>query len=126
MDVDWRGPRPLILLAEDEAIIAVELQESLSDSGFSVAGPFATCAEAEAWLKTGCPDAAILAHALKDGPCDALAADLSRRGVPTLIFTGHDAPREMLAELHAATWITKPVAFPELLSALRRQIGAQA
>jgi hypothetical protein len=32
----------------------------------------------------------------------------------------------MLAELHAATWVTKPVAFPELLSALRRQIGAQA
>jgi DNA-binding response OmpR family regulator len=126
MDVDWRGTRPLILLAEDEAIIAVELQESLSDSGFSVAGPFATCAEAEAWLKTGTPDAAILDHALKDGPCDELAADLSRRGVPTLIFTGHDAPREMLADLHAATWITKPVAFPELLSALRRQIGAQA
>ena len=55
MDVDWRGTRPLILLAEDEAIIAVELQESLSDSGFSVVGPFATCAEAEAWLKTGTP-----------------------------------------------------------------------
>ena len=33
----------------------------------------------------------------------ALAADLSRRGVPTL--TGHHARREMLAALHAATWI---------------------
>ena len=53
-------------------------------------------------------------------PCDdALAADLSWRGVPTLIFTGHDAPREMLAALHPATF-TNPVAFPELLSALRR------
>ena len=120
-----RGHQPLILLTEDEAIIAVELQESLRDAGFSVAGPFATCAEAEAWLKTGTPDAAILDHALKDGPCDALAADLAA-GRANPIFTGHDAPREMLAEFHAATWITKPVAFPRLLSALRRQIGAQA
>jgi hypothetical protein len=32
---------------------------------------------------------------------------------------GHDAPREMLTALHPATF-TNPVAFPELLSALRR------
>jgi DNA-binding response OmpR family regulator len=69
-------------LAEDEAIIALELTDSLQAAGFDVAGPFATCAEAEKWLKTGQPEAAILDNLLKDGPCDALASDLSKRGVP--------------------------------------------
>ena len=77
-----RGEKPLVLVAEDEAIIALELEDSLTSAGFGVAGPFSTCAEAEAWLKAGEPDAAILDNQLKDGPCDALAADLSRRGVP--------------------------------------------
>ena len=121
MDVDSRAraAHPV----ECEANIAVELQDSLRDSGFSVAGPFAN-ARREAWLGAGTPHAAILHHALKDGPCDALVAELSRRGGPTLIFTGHDAPREMLAEVHAATWITKPVTSPEPISALARAQGS--
>ena len=61
--------RPLILVAEDEAIIAIELADSLTRAGFDVAGPFATCAEAEEWVKIGKPDAAILDNLLKDGPC---------------------------------------------------------
>src|SRR5215204_2879076 len=49
--------RLLILLAEDEAIIAIDLADSLTTAGFDVAEPFATCAEAKGWLKTGAPDA---------------------------------------------------------------------
>ena len=114
--------RPLVLLAEDEAIIAIELEDSLRGAGFAVAGPFATCAQAEAWLETGQPHAAILDHALKDGPCDALVHELSRRTVPTIVFTGHDAPRARPAELASAMWVTKPIAFSALLAELRRQM----
>ena len=109
--------RPLILLAEDEAIIALELTDSLTDAGFDVAGPFSTCSEAEAWLKTGNPDAAILDNLLKDGPCDAMAADLSRRGVPLILFSGQDAP-DASADWKA-TWVTKPVATPILIELLK-------
>jgi hypothetical protein len=45
-----RRNRPLILLAEDEAIIAIELADSLTAPGFDVAGPFATCADATSFL----------------------------------------------------------------------------
>jgi DNA-binding response OmpR family regulator len=117
-----RSSRPLVLLAEDEAIIAIELDESLRGAGFAVAGPFSTCAQAEAWLETGEPDAAILDHALKDGPCDDLMRELSRRAVPTIVFTGHDAPRERPAELANAIWVTKPIAFPALLTQLKRRM----
>jgi DNA-binding response OmpR family regulator len=113
--------RPVILLAEDEAIIALELADSLIDAGFDVAGPFATCSEAEAWLKTGNPDAAILDNLLKDGPCDAMAADLSRRGVPLILFSGQDAP-DASADW-TATWVTKPVATPILIELLKPLIA---
>jgi DNA-binding response OmpR family regulator len=112
----------LVLLAEDEVIIALELADSLRTAGFDVAGPFATCAEAEKWLTTGAPNAAILDNLLKDGPCDALVSDLSRRGVPVLIFSGHD---ERPSADWKASWVTKPVAFPILLDALRREMGAR-
>jgi len=116
-----RPSGPLVLVAEDEAIIAIELDDGLRDAGFAVAGPFATCAQAEAWLETGDPDAAILDHGLQDGPCDDLIRELSRRDVPTIVFTGHDAPPAQ-AELSSATWVTKPIAFPALLAQLRRRM----
>jgi DNA-binding response OmpR family regulator len=112
---------PLVLLAEDEAIIALELADSLNAAGFDVAGPFPTCAAAEEWLKTGEPDAAILDNLLKDGPCDALARDLSHRGVPLIMFSGHDQRQSEPADWKA-TWVTKPVAFPTLLDALSREM----
>jgi DNA-binding response OmpR family regulator len=121
------GPsRPLVMLAEDEAIIAIELEDSLTAAGFAVAGPFTTCKQAEAWLRSGKPDAAIVDHKLKDGLCDALVRDLSRRGVPTIVFTGHEAPPPAAADMRAATWVTKPIAFPALLNQLRREMQAQA
>ena len=116
---------PLVLLAEDEAIIAIELDDSLREAGFAVAGPFATCAQAEAWLETGEPDAAILDHALKDGPCDGLVRELSRRAVPTIVFTGHDAPPARPADLSRARWVTKPMPFAALLAELKRQMHAR-
>ncbi len=112
--------RPLVLLAEDQAIIALELADSLTTAGFDVAGPFASCAEAEDWLTTGTPDAAILDNLLKDGPCDAVASDLSRRGVPVIMFSGHD---ERPSADWKASWVTKPVAFPVLLEALSREMS---
>jgi DNA-binding response OmpR family regulator len=118
-------PRPVILLAEDEAIIAIELADSLQAAGFDVAGPFATCADAEEWLKSGEPDAAILDNLLKDGPCDALASDLSCRGIPVIMFSGHDEPPAVSSPEWRVSWITKPVAFPVLLDTLRGEIRAQ-
>lgn len=124
MDPELWAERPVVLLAEDEAIIAIDLEESLDAAGFAVAGPFATNAEAKAWLKTGRPDIAILDHALKDGLCDALARDLARQGVPAIIFTGHEAGPERSGDLATARWVTKPIAFPALLATIRNALRA--
>lgn len=122
---ETRPKRPLVLVAEDEAVIALELEDSLNAAGFDIAGPFATCADAEKWLQTGQPDVAILDTQLKDGPCDAVAADLSRRGVPMVIFSGHDDRREGASAAWKGAWLTKPIGFPVLLEALKREMESR-
>jgi DNA-binding response OmpR family regulator len=113
--------RPLVLIAEDEAIIALELIDGLSDAGFAIAGPFSTCAEADAWLEIGAPDAAVVDNVLKDGPCDSLIRELSLRRIPTLIFSGREQHVAASADARAV-WIPKPAAFPQLLTVLRREM----
>ena len=101
--------KPRVLVLEDEALIALDLQDELQDAGYEVAGPFTTCAAALEWLRTHTPGAAILDVALKDGPCREVALELSRREVPFLIYSGHQADRQLLSEFHHITWIEKPV-----------------
>ena len=109
-----------MLLAEDEAIIAFELADSLGLEGFEVAGPFDGCASAEAWLRAaGHVDGAILDNALRDGPCTALARDLASRDIPFVVYSGHIRSCETPREFGDAPWIVKPVPFEALVHSLR-------
>jgi DNA-binding response OmpR family regulator len=112
--------RPLVLVLEDEALIALNLQDELQDAGYAVAGPFTTCAAALEWLRTETPDVAILDAALRDGPCREIALELTRREVPFLIYSGHHEDCEFLAEFHHITWIEKPVPSEVLVRACRQ------
>jgi DNA-binding response OmpR family regulator len=108
--MDTPSSQPLVLLLEDEAIIALNLQDELQDSGYKVAGPFATCDDARQWLEAATPDLAILDATLKDGPCREIALELSRREVPFLIYSGHRDDHPTMAEFHRNLWIEKPAA----------------
>jgi DNA-binding response OmpR family regulator len=107
-----------VLLLEDEALIAVTLQADLEDAGYTVAGPFLSCASALEWLSDHRPDLAILDTVLKDGPCKEVALQLTRHGVPFLIYSGHSGDRNRLPELASATWVEKPATTQDLLKAL--------
>ncbi|HYF55328.1 MAG TPA: histidine kinase [Salinarimonas sp.] len=120
---DSSPPRPVILLAEDEAVIALELAESLERDGYAVAGPFATCAAAEAWLKENEPSGAILDNALRDGPCEALAGDLGARGIPFLVYSGHGRTSDAPPAFQNVAWIVKPVPTESLLRAIRAALA---
>ena len=100
---------PLVLILEDEAIIALNIQDELQDKGYRIAGPFTTCADAHSWLQNETPDIAVLDTMLKDGACREIALDLARRKVPFLIYSGHREDEELLREFHSVTWIEKPV-----------------
>ena len=109
------GGRRLVLVLEDEALIAINLQDELQDAGHEVAGPFTACSAALEWLQTATPDTAILDATLGDGSCHGVAAELNRRGVPFLIYSGHQEDQQLLSEFHHITWIEKPAPFAVLV-----------
>jgi DNA-binding response OmpR family regulator len=112
--------KPLILILEDEALIALALQDDLQDVSYEVAGPFATCSAALVWLQTATPDMAILDATLKDGLCREIALELSHREVPFLIYSGHQEDRHLLSEFDHITWIEKPVPAANLVQACQQ------
>jgi DNA-binding response OmpR family regulator len=112
--------RQLVLVLEDEALIALNVQDELQDAGYEVAGPFSTCSGALEWLQTTTPDMAILDATLTDGPCREIALELSRREVPFLIYSGYQEDRQLLSEFDHITWIEKPVPSEVLVQACQQ------
>ena len=108
---------PTAMVVEDEAIIAMSLEDGLSDKGFRVVGPFSSCAAALAALESATPDLAILDAVLSDGPCLDLARALRARGVPFMIYSGADAFDEHAPDLDGVPWVEKPSSLDTVLKA---------
>jgi DNA-binding response OmpR family regulator len=115
----------LVLVAEDSAAIALALEDTLTDAGFAVAGPFSHCAKAVAWLKASTPDFALVDVELADGSCLELAAELQARHIPTAFLSAWEERvyadvRNMMPN---APWVEKPMTEFVILETLR-QLGA--
>jgi DNA-binding response OmpR family regulator len=108
----------LVLLVEDQAIVAMNLQDELKEAGYTVVGPFDTCAGVMVWLENQTPDLAVLDTVLKDGSCKALAAELTQRGVGVVLWSGHLQDKQTLQEFTDAVWVKKPSTHTTLLDAL--------
>ncbi len=80
-----------VLLVEDEALVAMMIQECLTESGHSVLGPISRASEALVAAKEGEFDAAILDINLGDGMAYPIADILCARGVPFVFLTGYEA-----------------------------------
>jgi DNA-binding response OmpR family regulator len=111
---------PVCMIVEDEAAIALALEDEFRDAGYDVSGPFATCAAALIKLGRDRPDVAILDTVLKDGSCLELASALKRRGVPFVIFSGWEEMHQNAPELAGAPWIVKPAEFATVRQAIER------
>ena len=83
--------KPRVLLVEDEALVAMMIQETLAEFGFQVIGPVSTASEALASARDSRFDAAVLDINLGDGMVYSVAELLSKRGVPFVFVTGYDA-----------------------------------
>ena len=80
-----------VLVAEDEGVIGIALEDALAEAGYAIAGPFSSCSRAEDWLKNATPDLALLDVWLQDGPCFDLARVLRGRAVPVVFLSGGTA-----------------------------------
>jgi DNA-binding response OmpR family regulator len=95
-----------ILVVEDEAIIALDLETSLSDAGYTVLVA-SSCAAALGILSTWRPDAAILDVQLRDGDCEDVATSLATAGVPFIVHTGTPAS-DLSPVFRMGKYICKP------------------
>jgi DNA-binding response OmpR family regulator len=111
------GQSLIVLLAEDETIIALDLEDTLIAAGYTVGGTFATRSAALAWLEDHQPDGAIIDVVLRDGPCTDLVCELVARGVPTLLYSGmNDIP----TEFRGLARVPKPAMISDVMNALDR------
>lgn len=83
--------RPLnILIVEDEALVAMLVEDALIDHGHIVSGIADTQATAMALADAALPDLALCDVRLAEGDCGmAVARGLAERGVPCLFLSGN-------------------------------------
>lgn len=97
-----------ILLLEDEALIALDLQYALEAAGHSVK-TFSTNTAASAWLGHNRPCAAVIDLKLRDGDSTALASSLAASKIPIVIYTGRDVgAADLLPLLRDVPILRKP------------------
>ena len=80
-----------VLVVEDEALVAMMIQEFLTEYGHAVVGPIGRASDALVAAKETDYDAAILDINLGDGMAYPVAEILAARGVPFVFVTGYEA-----------------------------------
>jgi two-component sensor histidine kinase/ActR/RegA family two-component response regulator len=118
--------RPRLLLAEDEALVAMDLQIRLDDFGFQVVASVDSVAAALEAVEAWPVDAAVLDANLHGESSLPVAIALHRRGIPVLFITGYDRIEDLPEELAGAERLSKPVADHLLRRALAALFPASA
>ncbi|MEJ0060869.1 MAG: response regulator [Terricaulis sp.] len=113
-----------VLLVEDDALIAMEMEERLFDMGYGVLGPCATLEAAEQALAAGLPDAALLDANLRGQTTVALGVSLFDRGVKIVFCTGYEEIKGLPPHMASVSVLTKPISEDDMRSTLKQLLGA--
>jgi two-component SAPR family response regulator len=117
------GSKPRVLVVEDEALVAMLIEDILIDAGFEIVGPFGQAEKAIAALEQHAVDAAILDVNLGGGARSyGVAGELVERGLPFIFVTGY-GQIGIDTRFRDVPVLQKPFA-PSRLQALIRQILA--
>jgi DNA-binding response OmpR family regulator len=112
-----------ILAVEDEALIAMELEDMLSDLGHEVIGPAATVAAALGLLEGARPDAAVVDANLGGESARPVVEALVAAGIPVVLASGYD-DRELGKLGFGAPTVGKPYSCRELAEAITAVSGS--
>ncbi len=97
-----------ILVVEDEALVALAVNDALIDLGFSVIGPFSAISDASHVLQYTTIDAAILDINLSGELVYPLAELLRDRGIPFVFVTGYGV-ESIDSRFNGAPILQKPI-----------------
>ena len=84
-------PTRRILVVEDEALVAMLVEDALEDAGFGVIGPVRSVAQALEVLEAERPDAAVLDLNLAGENSVSVADALVALGIPFVVAKGYGA-----------------------------------
>ena len=113
-----------VLVVEDEALIAMDLQSLLEEAGYRVLGPANSTAAAMALLAGHDPDVAILDVNLGRSDVFGVAYELATRKTKLIFLTGHTAQKLPPAHRHRPL-VAKPYLPHVLLQAVQRALSQQ-
>jgi two-component SAPR family response regulator len=90
-----------LLVVEDEAVIALDLKETLEKLGCEIVGPINSIATAMKLAKSERLDGALLDVNIQGNKISSVAKLLQERGIPVLLVSGYDfsALPEFLREM---------------------------
>lgn len=103
-----KSQAPLILVVEDDLLIAMDLVDELEVAGINVAGPARTVQDALRMVEAQPIDAALLDVHLHDEVSYPVADALLKRGVPFVFLSGH-AATALPAQFRECLILQKPV-----------------
>lgn len=116
---DSEGDKPLILLVEDDELIASTMEIALQSRGYALVGPVATLEAAIQLLETTTPDLALIDYRLEKGTSEGLLSSLHQRKVPTCVLTGIAVGSLPEAYAHCMV-LEKPFRLNDLLDIVKK------
>ncbi|NBJ13018.1 PAS domain-containing protein [Microvirga arsenatis] len=122
--VEVRGQRILVL--EDQAPIAVQIEEALVQVGCTVVGPASRIVDAMDLLYGAGADAALLDVDVAGDRSFGVADILAAKRIPFAFVTGFDASSFLPERFTGVPVLAKPFAATELISTVERLIRAGA
>lgn len=110
-----------ILVLEDDALLAMDMEDFLTDLGCQVVGPVSTVSAALI-LAEGCDlDGAVLDLNLRGELSLPVIEDLRKREVPFVVCSGYAELNTIRGELANVTLLSKPCDFSRLDSVLEKE-----
>ncbi len=106
--------RGRILVAEDESLIAMQLEDVLQELGFEVVGPVSTVQDVSARIDDHELKGALLDVNLRGEAVLSVLPRLQERGLPFIITSGYDAGSLFPPEFRNVPRVVKPFDEEEL------------
>lgn len=119
----------VILIVEDESLIAMDLTMAVEYAGGTVLGPAASTAEALAIIAEALShnliiDAALLDGALADRDVAPVVRRLYEHGVPMVVYSATGLPLEVANLSSEIPWISKPATTERVVAVLTEKLAS--